>query len=526
MTDDVNTKMRASGWHVLEIPDGNYNVAAILRALEHAQDYVVIGLGTSVEGTHFAHEDPFGAEDVARAKRIWGLNPAESHQIGEDVRQYWSEVPKQGSADLLAYSGITKSGVECFGSRDTETSKANFAASYVHYGVREHGMMAIANGIAAYSKRAFLPVTSTFSAFQLYGAAALRMSALCGLKVVHIGTHDSIEEGMCGPSHRAVEVMSFYRAMPNLLHIRPADAEEVIGAWMMAIEYQGPTALGLNSEKVPLLAGTDRLRMQKGAYILSEDRDYRVTLVATGSDVWRVVEAAKMLQADRTPCRTVSVRRTRRGVHSVNFPSRRSPCGVGAFRHDNTVPPSEEDVLPLFSCRGKTAIVSRAGTGIGLAVARALAEAGANVAIWYNTTKQASERAREIETAYNLKVRAYQVDVTNEQMVQNAVEETIEDFHGRLDIFVANAGITGAQGSMLDVDTENYHKVIATDLDSTLYCAKAAAKHWKRQQTEGTDTHGNTLENFTSGSFVATSSISGSIVDVPELQAAYCTAKA
>ena len=84
------------------------------------------------------------------------------------------------------------------------------------------------------------------------------------------------------------------------------------GAWMMAIEYQGPTTLGLNSEKVPLLAGTDRQRMQKGAYVLSEDRDYRVTLVATGSDVWRAVEAAKMLQVDGTPCRTVSMPSMRR----------------------------------------------------------------------------------------------------------------------------------------------------------------------------------------------------------------------
>ena len=227
-----------------------------------------------MEGTHYAHEDPFGPEDVARVKEIWGLNPAENHQVGEDVRQYWSELPKRGayyrsqwqdllrqyelkypdlakellgrvagwfeagwkkelenytptrdrssmleastavhgclcsklpllsgSADLLTMSGLAKSGVESFGSRNTGKSKASFAASYIHYGVREHGMIAIASGIAAYSERAFFPVTSTFSAFQLYGAAALRMSAICGLKVVHIGTHDSIE-GVCGPSHQ------------------------------------------------------------------------------------------------------------------------------------------------------------------------------------------------------------------------------------------------------------------------------------------------------------------------------------
>lgn len=76
---------------------------------------------------------------------------------------------------------------------------------------------------------------------------------------------------------------------------------------------------------------------------------------------------------------------------------------TGAFHLDNTVPPWAEEVLPLFSCRGKTAIVTGAATGIGLAVARALAEAGANVAIWYNTTKQAPELARDIETAYGVK---------------------------------------------------------------------------------------------------------------------------
>ena len=281
------TLSSACGWHVLEVPDGNFNAAAVKRALEHAQDFTgqpvflniktVIGLGTSRAGTHHAHENPFGLEDVAKCKEAWNLDPAKTHQIGEDVLQYWAQVPEQGkfyrrqweqllssyeqqypdlakslqsrikghferswkmslasyepsrdkismleasaaiydylwpmipfftgSADLLECSGVTNAEGTVFGSRETGKLYVNFASTYVHYGVREHGMIAIANGIAAYSKRAFLPVTSTLSAFQLYGAAALRMSALCELQVIHIGTHDSIEAGTFGPTHQVI----------------------------------------------------------------------------------------------------------------------------------------------------------------------------------------------------------------------------------------------------------------------------------------------------------------------------------
>ena len=276
---------RACGWHVLEVPDGNYNASAIRRALEHAQDLTgqpiflniktVIGLGTNRAGTAHAHENPFGPKDVARCKETWNLDPSKTHQVPEDVRSYWSEIPEKGrdyrhqweqnlsryeqeypdlatslqsrirgdfnpswkdslakykpssdrvsmleassavydliwrsipfftgSADLLEYSGVTNPGGKAFGSRPSKSLDVGFASTYMYYGVREHGMMAIANGIAAYSSRAFLPVTSTLAAFQLYGAAALRMSAICGLQVIHIGTHDSIEDGALGPTHQ------------------------------------------------------------------------------------------------------------------------------------------------------------------------------------------------------------------------------------------------------------------------------------------------------------------------------------
>ena len=102
----------------------------------------------------------------------------------------------------------------------------------------------------------------------------------------------------------------------------------------------------------------------------------------------------------------------------------------------------------------------------------------------------------------------------------------IEEFNGRLDIFVANAGIAWTQGPALDGDIDHYRKVVATDLDSTFYCARAAGKVWRRQKEEGLDAYGRTLEGYRYGSFIATASMSGHIVNIPQLQAAYNGAKA
>lgn len=106
------------------------------------------------------------------------------------------------------------------------------------------------------------------------------------------------------------------------------------------------------------------------------------------------------------------------------------------------------------------------------------------------------------------------------------MDAQVREFNGRLDIFVANAGIPWTKGPMVDGEIQHYHTVIHTDLDGTYFCAKAAASHWRRQKVEGTDMNGNQLENYTTGSFIATASMSGIIVNIPQLQAAYNTAKA
>ncbi|KAJ9640072.1 Sorbose reductase sou1 [Coniosporium apollinis] len=198
----------------------------------------------------------------------------------------------------------------------------------------------------------------------------------------------------------------------------------------------------------------------------------------------------------------------------------------GVFTKNNTQAPKDGRILPLFSLKGKTAIVSGAGAGIGLAVAQGFAEAGADVAIWYNSNKKAIDRASDIEKEYGVKCKAYQVNVTDEASVKKAVNEIVDEFNGRLDIFVANSGIPWTQGPATDGEISHYHKVVSTDLDGTFFCARAAADVWRRQWKEGKDSKGNKLENFTYGSFIATASMSGHIVNIPQLQAAYNAAKA
>lgn len=116
--------------------------------------------------------------------------------------------------------------------------------------------------------------------------------------------------------------------------------------------------------------------------------------------------------------------------------------------------------------------------------------------------------------------------MTDPNHVETIVNDIVKEFNGRLDIFVANSGIPWTQGAMTEGQVDHYRKVVATDLDGTFYCARAVGKIWRRQKQEGTDLNGNKLENYTYGKFVATASMSGHVVNIPQLQAAYNAAKA
>jgi len=197
-----------------------------------------------------------------------------------------------------------------------------------------------------------------------------------------------------------------------------------------------------------------------------------------------------------------------------------NPSMVGGnFKHGNTTAPEYARVMPMFSLKGRTAIVSGAGAGIGLSVAHALAEAGANVAIWYNSNKKAIAEAEKIASTYGVKCKAYQVNITSFEPVERAIHDITKEFGGRLDIFIANSGIPWTQGAAITGELSHYHKVVDTDLDGTFYCARVCGQIWQRQKKEN-------LQGFREGSFVATASMSGHIVNIPQLQATYNAAKA
>ncbi|KAK6504587.1 hypothetical protein TWF481_006526 [Arthrobotrys musiformis] len=164
--------------------------------------------------------------------------------------------------------------------------------------------------------------------------------------------------------------------------------------------------------------------------------------------------------------------------------------------------------------------------GIGFAVVEAFAEAGANVALWYNTNKSAVEKAAEVSKTYGVICKAYKVNITEEAAVKEAIDTAVRDLNGRLDIFVANAGIPWLYGPILDVETSLYHEILGINLHSVFYAAKVAGNHFRRQKADGTAIDGKKLENFDRGSFIITTSIAGVTTLMPAAMTPYSMTKA
>jgi transketolase len=206
-----------------------------------------------------------------------------------------------GAADLTGNTGVKL--------KDGEIqSKETPAGRQVHYGIREHGMGGIMNGLAAHG--GVLPVGGTFLVFSDYMRGAVRLAALSGTKVIYSWTHDSVGVGEDGPTHQPIEHLAALRAMPQLRVIRPADANETAEAWKVAVESDGPTALVLSRQGLPVLDGTaGGDRVVRGGYVLRDptDGDPQVVLVATGSEVWVCLAAAESLTGAGTRVRVVSL---------------------------------------------------------------------------------------------------------------------------------------------------------------------------------------------------------------------------
>lgn len=206
-----------------------------------------------------------------------------------------------GSADLSGSNNTHAKGQKGVTPQD-------FSGSYIYYGVREHAMGAIMNGLALHG--GFIPYGGTFLVFSDYMRGAMRLSALMGKQVVYVLTHDSIGLGEDGPTHQPVEHLAALRAIPNLQVFRPADAVETIECWEMALANKtGPSVLALSRQAIPQarLKASPENRCAQGGYVLKEEKGAKVTLIATGTEVSLIVEAALILAEKGIPARLVSL---------------------------------------------------------------------------------------------------------------------------------------------------------------------------------------------------------------------------
>ena len=334
----------------------------------------VIGYGAPTkEGTAATHGAPLGADEVAGARERLGW-PHPPFEVPEDILDAWRAIGARGAAERQAWSArlaghpkleafnqalagevpenvlqalaahkaklaterpklatrqSSKAALEAIapslpwliggsadltGSNGTKTSEMtvvapdDFSGTYIHYGVREHAMAAAMNGLALHG--GLIPYGGTFLVFTDYARPAIRLSALMGLRVIYVMTHDSIGLGEDGPTHQPIEHLAALRAIPNLCVFRPADAIETAECWELALAQDGrPSVLALTRQGVPTLreeAGENRCA--RGGYVLAEaDGDRRVSLLATGSEVEIAMAARDRLAAEGIGAAVVSL---------------------------------------------------------------------------------------------------------------------------------------------------------------------------------------------------------------------------
>ena len=319
--DEVRLTKEAYGWD----PDQSFFVpdaaaALFSRAIPWGEELI-----RRWDAAFDAYRTAFPAEAAAFERRLdgdlapgwdtalprWdaGVEVATRNASADTINALAAGVPELfgGSADL-SESNLT----DIRGGGDFT---ADYAGRNLRFGVREHGMGGIANGLAFHG--GFRPYVATFLTFSDYMRGSVRVAALSGLPVIYDWTHDSVGLGEDGPTHQPVEHYAALRAIPNLWFVRPADANETAAAWALALERtDGPTALALTRQKLPVLPGTPegaRGGVRHGGYVIraasSEAAGGRPDLVyvATGSEVHLAVAAAEALETEGIATRVVSL---------------------------------------------------------------------------------------------------------------------------------------------------------------------------------------------------------------------------
>ena len=255
---------------------------------------------------------PVGWEKALPTWEVGGKAMATRKASGEILKALADVLPELwgGSADLAESNNTTMEGADSFGPNSIAT-KMWAAQPYgrtLHFGVREHAMGSILNGIALHGPTR--PYGGTFLVFSDYMRPAVRLAALMKSPVIYVWTHDSIGLGEDGPTHQPIEHLAALRAIPGLAVVRPGDANETAHAWRAVLENpEGPKGLALTRQDLPTLAGTSAEGVSKGGYVLADasSGQPQVILIATGSELQIAVEARDQLEADGVPTRVVSM---------------------------------------------------------------------------------------------------------------------------------------------------------------------------------------------------------------------------
>ncbi|MBE6457504.1 MAG: transketolase [Alphaproteobacteria bacterium] len=330
---DVPARMAAAGWRVLSVP-GN-DVARINRVIENAQKSDVpvfiqcktqIGYDSSLAGSHKAHGFALSDKEMMQlvqknisvvGQDLWRnvameqlamVHVEDEHNLPNVVLPAVGQWISTRELSGMYIDGLLAAGEKIIGgsadlggstnarvASSCEIVADDFSGNYVNYGVREAAMAAIMNGLAVSGLRVY---GSTFLVFSDYMRPAMRLSALAGLPVVYVLTHDSVAVGEDGPTHQPIEQLPALRLIPNMNVFRPCNAVEVAYAWRRALtEKNTPTCIVLTRQKIKLIDTPLGAELDRGAYVIrpGQAKNVRATILATGSEVPLAVDVAKKL---------------------------------------------------------------------------------------------------------------------------------------------------------------------------------------------------------------------------------------
>ena len=358
--ENVELRVRSMAWNYIKVIDGN-SVEMISHAISLAKESTdkptlieiktVIGNGSINENTNIVHGKPLSNEDILKLKEKLNLStkpfnvdnklldyfqneinnrtskkydewknislnvnvdlnnivPPFYEDMNESMRDTNSKIMNIISDNIISFIGgcadvasSTKAIVN-----NSYFSKLNYGGKNICYGIREHAMAGITNGIAL---SGLLPFASTFLSFSDYMKPSIRMSALMNLPVTYVFTHDSIMIGEDGPTHQPIEQLTMLRSIPNLNVYRPSDANEIVGAWNEIIKNKKPSAIVLSRGNVPLLKGSNREDVSKGAYIIRKEKNrLDGIIIATGSEVSIAEKIAFEFEKEKIYLRVVSM---------------------------------------------------------------------------------------------------------------------------------------------------------------------------------------------------------------------------